>query len=234
MIEDVHIPFTQIRIGRFLFLLVSLLMMFALRPFLEDFIGVNLLMEIFFTVVLISGIYAVSWRKRIFYTSMLIAFAALAPEWLNLFISMPALVLVGKVFGSFFYFFVVTVILSYLFKEDVITGDMIIGSICVYLLIGMMWASLFSLLETVQPGSFRLPESAKPGLNNFPYYSFVTLTTLGYGDITPITTPARSLSILEAIMGQLYIAILITRFVGIHISQFMEKKYSEPERQKQL
>jgi voltage-gated potassium channel len=63
-------------------------------------------------------------------------------------------------------------------------------------------------------------------LSHFSYYSFVTLTTLGYGDITPLTPVARSLSLLEAITGQLYIAILIARLVGIHIAQSMKSASS--------
>jgi hypothetical protein len=59
---------------------------------------------------------------------------------------------------------------------------------------------------------------------NFVYYSFVTQTTLGYGDITPITAPARSLSLLEAVIGQLYVAVLIARLVGIHIAQSSREK----------
>lgn len=72
--------------------------------------------------------------------------------------------------------------------------------------------------ETFQPGSFQMPQGT---INQatFTYYSYVTLTTLGYGDITPISTPARSLALLEAMMGQLYLAVLIARLVGIHIAQ---------------
>jgi len=127
--------------------------------------------------------------------------------------------LVGKIFACLFYVFMVIVILQYLFKEKVITVDMIVGAICVYFLIGMMWASIFSIIEILEPGSFQSPEGMASELSHFSYYSFVTLTTLGYGDITPITATARSLSLLEAITGQLYIAILIARFVGIHIAQ---------------
>ena len=95
------------------------------------------------------------------------------------------------------------------------------------MLVGLAWAFLFSLLEVLQPGSFNLPElSAEPldlaamevrRLSVFMYYSLVTLTTLGYGDITPVTPLARNLAAFEAVMGQLYIAILVARLVGLHI-----------------
>ena len=95
------------------------------------------------------------------------------------------------------------------------------------MLVGLAWAFLFSLLEVLQPGSFNLPElSAEPldlaamevrRLSVFMYYSLVTLTTLGYGDITPVTPLARNLAAFEAVIGQLYIAILVARLVGLHI-----------------
>jgi len=126
---------------------------------------------------------------------------------------------VGNALGALFLAYTATIILAHLFAEDEITSDVIMGAICVYFLIGLIWAFVFSTLEMLQPGSFQMPQGTGTELSNFSYYSYVTLTTLGYGDITPISAPARSLALLEAIMGQLYIAILIARLVGIHISQ---------------
>lgn len=223
MPEEFNIPFTQVRIGRFLFLLISLLLILTLRPFLEVFIGINLLMDFFGSVILFSGIYAVSRKRHIFYISLIIALPALISQWSSHVVAVPSFLLVGKIFAGLFYAFMVIVILNYLFKEKEITADMIVGAICVYLLIGMMWAAIFSVLEILQPGSFKMPEIMGTEIRHFSYYSFVTLTTLGYGDITPLTAPSRSLSILEAIMGQLYVAILIARLVGIHIAQSTEK-----------
>jgi len=224
MPKEIRIPFTQLRIGRFLFLLISILLMFILRPFLEGFVGVSLLVDIFVSVVLLSGIYAVSQKKNVFYISLIIAAPALILSWARYFVTVSSFFLVGKIFAAVFYIFMVFIILNYLFNEKEITSDVIIGAICVYLLIGLMWASFFTILESVQPGSFKIPEGLGVGLSHFSYYSFVTITTLGYGDITPITAPARSLSLLAAIMGQLYLAILLARLVGIHISQSMQRK----------
>ena len=224
MPKEIRIPFTQIRIGRFLFLLISILLMFTLRPFLEGFVGINLLMGIFVSAVFLSGIYAVSQKKNVFYISLIIAAPALILPWSKYFVTDPSFLLAGKIFGAVFYTFMVFIMLNYLFSEKEITADIIIGAICAYFLIGLMWASFFTILEIFQPGSFKIPEHSGAGLSYFSYYSFVTITTLGYGDITPITAPARSLSILEAIMGQLYVTILIARLVAIHISQSMQRK----------
>lgn len=226
MPKEIKIPFTQVRIGRFLFLLISLLLLFILRPFLEDLIGAGLLMDIFVSAILLSGIYAASEKKHVFYVSLIIALPALVAHWARYFVKVPSSFLVGHFFGTLFYAFVAIVILNSLFKEKVITGDMIIGAICVYLMIGMMWASIYSMLEILNPGSFRISEEMGSELSHFSYFSFITLTTLGYGDITPLTAPTRSLSVIEAITGQLYIAILVARLVGIHISQSMSRESS--------
>jgi len=88
-----------------------------------------------------------------------------------------------------------------------------------------MWVFLYNITEILHPGSFSLAAvldaESKKALY---FFSFVTLTTLGYGDITPVSGPARSLAMVEAIVGQMYIAVLIARLVGTHISQSMMKK----------
>jgi hypothetical protein len=219
MAKEFHIPFIRVRVGRFLFLLISMVLMFVLRPFLEGYIGINLLMDIFFSVIFFSGIYAVSEKKTFFFIGLFLALPVLLAEWLTHLVEIPSALFVGKLFGALFWAYTATIILVHLFREKKITDDVIIGSICVYFLIGLMWAFIFSVLEIVQPGSFQIALGQDPDLSHFNYYSFVTLTTLGYGDITPISDPARSLALLEAIMGILYIAILIARLVGIHIGQ---------------
>jgi hypothetical protein len=97
-------------------------------------------------------------------------------------------------------------------------GDRIVGSICVYILIGLGWASLYEVLDGVIPGSFRFPADTAwlaPGVLRYRYFSFVTLATLGYGDITPVTALAGTLASLEAIAGQLYIGITVARLVAL-------------------
>jgi hypothetical protein len=88
-----------------------------------------------------------------------------------------------------------------------------------------MWAFTFDLLESLRPGSFQVTANPSQGTRvHFVYYSFVTITTVGYGDILPVSLTARSLSILEMVVGQIYLIVLIARLVGINITQSMEKK----------
>jgi len=223
MSEEIKIPLTQIRIGRFYLLLISISLTLALRPFLEGFIGMRLLMDIFVSAILISGLYAASHKRRLFYIGLLIAFPALAVHWLSYFVDVPSSFMVGEVFGALFFTFLVVLILHYLSKEKKITADVIAGAICGYLLIGLMWSSFYSVLEALQPGSFQVPDHLSTDSSYFTYYSYVTLTTLGFGDIIPATNQARGLSVLESITGPVYLAVLVARLIGMGISQSMGK-----------
>ncbi len=108
---------------------------------------------------------------------------------------------------------------------DVLFGGVIdinrlVGAGCIYLLSGSMWGIVYLLLNVIAPGSFVgiVGESWSEQLNEFNYYSFVTLTTLGYGDVTPVAPVARTLSYLEAVRGQMYLTVLVAALVGIHIA----------------
>ena len=110
-----------------------------------------------------------------------------------------------------------------------ISLNRIVGAICIYLLLGVMWSIAYSVLEYLQPGSFKgLTELASPAWNpDWIYFSFVTITTLGYGDITPLTQTARSLSFAEAIVGQFYIAVLVAGLVSAYISARQDNSDSD-------
>ena len=168
--------------GRFLFLLISLLGYLILTPLFKGFIGIKLLLGIFTTAVFITAIYAVSQKKHFFVIGSLLAFPMLTATWSTYFANIPSLLLVGNCFGILFFAFAVVNILSFVFKQHEVTLDVIYGAIVVYLLIAMMWALIFSLVESLQPGSFTMLESQIRESNlPFYYFSFVTITTLGYG-----------------------------------------------------
>jgi len=106
-----------------------------------------------------------------------------------------------------------------------ITSNDIVGAICIYMLLGLIWAILYLLLALTTPGAFNgLPQA--PWLDNFSaavYFSFVTITTLGYGDISPALPVARFLVIMEAIVGVFYMAILVASLIGVRMSVREEK-----------
>lgn len=212
---------------RYLALLVALLLLFALYPFLEQNVIEARHVSVFFTVILIAGIYAVSHNHRLTVLALVLAAGMLSGQWLAHFDQNPTAIAFARVFGFVFFLVTAAAILTDVLKSRTITGDKICGAICAYLMIALMWAFLFCLIEVLNPGSFL--ENGQPiavghitfrqfaVMNSLVYYSMVTIATLGYGDIIPKTAPARSLSTLEAITGQMYLAILIARLVSIHI-----------------
>ena len=119
-----------------------------------------------------------------------------------------------------FYGFTILVLLKHVMSDTVDTLDRILGAISVYLLLGIAWAAVYTFLEILIPGSFYADASHLPAghlrWSEFLYFSFATLTTLGYGDITPVNSYGRSLSLLEAVTGVLYIAIMIARLVSLY------------------
>ena len=210
---------------RFLFLLVSLLCLILLTPLLESFVRLKILIDIFVTIVFISGIYTVSNKKSIAVVSSILAIPMLISLWGPVFTKTDFFILIGDISGIVFMILMVFSILSYIFNEQEASANVIYASIVVYLLLALMWSFIYSVVEILNPGSFSIPEQTiEEGRSVFAYYSMVTITTLGYGDITPVTNQARAFSMLEAVVGQIYLVVLVARLVGINIAQTMNKK----------
>lgn len=143
--------------------------------------------------------------------------------------SRDVVVLIGHFVAVVFYFCAAVLIVVSIFRRQALSLDGIFGAICGYLLLGMAWGVLYSMLDTAWPESFevgsRLAEQARADqsrINLFTYYSFITLTTVGYGDVTPLSTPARTCAWLEALTGQFYLAVLVAGLVGAMLSKKSE------------
>ena len=113
-------------------------------------------------------------------------------------------------------------ILSYVLGTGKVTWDKIYGAVCAYLLLGYAWTFAYSLIEELEPGSFSsattpMPHDLVGRVMQLRYFSFVTLATVGYGDIVPRLPAARTMALLEAILGQFYLVALVGRLVGLHI-----------------
>jgi hypothetical protein len=154
MSENIRIPFTDIRGGRFLFLLTSMVLMFVFRPFLTEHVAIAYLMEIFFFLIFLSAVYAIGQKKSALIIALFLLLLTEVLQLLSLLIGIPALDTVSNIPGGFLLAYTATIILFHLFREDRITGDMIMGAICVYFLMGLVWAFVYSTLEFFQPGSF--------------------------------------------------------------------------------
>ena len=224
--EKTYLPFSQVCFKeRFLSLLIFIIIMLVVGPLFEEFVQLSILMDILWSAIFVSAIYAVSQKKRHIVIAVLLVLPMLGSIWTKYFVQYKALVVVGSLCGAAFFLFAIIQMLIFIYGQKEVTRDLIVGAAVVYLFMALMWTFIFVVVETLHPGSFNLPEGQNiEATRQFVYYSFVTLTTLGYGDITPITTMARSLCILEAVIGQLYLVVQVAWLVGIHVSQSVLKK----------
>jgi hypothetical protein len=132
--------------------------------------------------------------------------------------------------------FLIWNLLHDLARKDRPTSERIFGALCAYVFIGLLFAVFYAHMEYRQPGSFAtsqpvFAEDVQQESNLFPlftYFSFVTLTTLGYGDISPVAEHARTLAWFEALLGQLYLAVMVAGFVAVHISESMKRDRGDP------
>ena len=170
--------------------------------------------------MLAPGMYAVHTNRRIFTGACILAIITAVVS-----ITMMVRGEIGHplVEGSFFLFFAfitISIFIEIMGTREFM-ADTLSGAVSVYLLIGISFGQLYDLVETLHPGSFTagfLDDGSSPGWTLLIFYSFMTLTTVGYGDITPATDATRSLAILESTIGVLYVAILVARLIGSSVT----------------
>ncbi len=212
--------------GRFGALLAALALTFVVAPFFSDEAQGISAISILYTLVMVAGAYSVSRKRRVFLIGLCLALPALATEWISNFFVTTPLVLANMVLVGVFILYVGGVVLYEVLDEDRVTLDTIAGGIAVYLLIGIGWVMAYAAIEYLQPGSFLLQGQALHEIHpevqvrysEFLYFSFVTMTTLGYGDMVATIPEARAAAAAEAVVGQLYLAIFVARLVGLHLA----------------
>ena len=209
---------------RFFILFVSLLALILVTPLVQGFVGIHILWNIFLTGILLSGVHAVSEKKRNVYLSSLLALPMLVSVWSEYFVKNNYVVIVGTLCGVVFFAYMIVNILLFIYKQDEVTIDLIVGAAVVYLLMAIMWTFIYKVVETVHPGSFTISATDIQERLRFTYFSLVTITTLGYGDIVPTTGLASSLATLEALVGQLFLVTTVAWLVGVRVSQSTKRK----------
>lgn len=226
-----HIPFFPVQLwktqGRGFWLFHSLLFLLILYPYLEnkgepDRPHLLILMN---TAVIVAILHTVRKHLRQFIFGLVLATIALSMAW---FAQHVALHLLGLISYAALYIFTILHILAHLLYSEETNTEEIYGATSVYILLGLTWATLYEIIHLLYPGSFDIsPIQNLDNLINwsdFLYYSFTTLTTLGYGEIVPVTSQARSLAILESITGVIFIAVMVARVIGMSIVQQMKSK----------
>jgi len=201
-------------------LLIALALFFIWAPFVEEIQGGELIVSALFSLVLLAGVVAVADSKRVLVIAIVLAIPAIAGRWINHFrpdLAPPAVFLTA---GLVLIAFVVANLLRFVLRAPSVNAEVLCASISAYLMLGLMWTMAYWLVDQLTPGgafSFNTNAGTR-SMNGFTgfYFSFITLSTVGYGDITPVSRIARWLAAMEAMTGLLYVAVLIARLVSLY------------------
>lgn len=223
--QSTHVPHLHLLRGRYSPLLASLLLLFVVLPFVTlGFVG-RILAALLLAAVLLSGVRAAGRVRPALPFAWILAGVGIAALVLDAFAPSPIWNHVHLIAHLLFLLLVMALLNLYLFESDRVTTDHLAGAMCIYLLIGLIWGLAYELLLLHDPGAIHFTHprdaaaAARGELRPAIYFSLVTMTTLGYGDIVPRSSAARMMATLEAVLSQLYLAVMIARLVGMHITQ---------------
>ena len=206
---------------RFFFLLFSLLLLLVIIPVIGDNHFIGLILSLLISYTLLSCILILSQNKLYFRIGLVLALPYFVINWFfGYYPTLLWLERVDLILGVLFFAFVTVVMLIKILARDEVDAETVFAALSAYLLLGFTWTFIYAIIDSYLPGSFtNIPPDSVDPRYRFTYFSFVTLTTLGYGDITPINAIAQSWTVLEAIIGQIYLVVIISGLVGIFISQ---------------
>jgi hypothetical protein len=201
-------------------LLIALALLFFFMPFAQDIKGGAFIESILLSLVLLAAVLAVSGSRHRLIIAILLAIPVLVARWTSHFrpdLVPPEIFLVGALL---LITFVVWHLLRFVLRVPSVDVNVLCASISAYLMLGLIWTIAYWLVDEIVPNAFAFntaggAKESMGGFNAF-YFSFITLSTVGYGDITPVSKVARMLAALEAITGLLYVAVLIARLVALY------------------
>jgi voltage-gated potassium channel len=210
---------------RYLFLLVSLLLLLVIPPFVSDRDSGHVLLAGIWSAVLLSAVWGISGNRRLFVVGIALVLPALVADWTFQVTGDRWVAICDLTAALAFIGLTTATLIRAVAGDDSAQGaDAIAGAICGYLLLGVVWGLVFCLIELLQPDSFSILHrqqlvAGHAMLSDMLRFSMATITTLGNGNIKPKSPPAEALTALEAITGQLYLAVLIARLVGLHAAR---------------
>ncbi len=208
-------PLQTLKENRSGLLLATLVLFLVVHPLTAEGGPGRILFGILGTFVVLSAVYAVAANPRHFMIALVLAVIALAGTWIAQAADTTAMWIFGDLSMVVLYAYVTAILLSYVLRHGRVTADKLFAAVCVYFFFGLLFARAYHAMEIGAPDSFSgLSGETAMATDDLTYFSFVTLTTLGYGDITPKSDVARCFVVLQAALGVLYLAILISRLAG--------------------
>jgi len=208
-------------------LLIALAVMIVTSPFIEDLPHGDLIEAVVLTLVMVSAVHAVSDQRRMLLMALVLVTPVLVGRWGNQFrpdLLPPVVYLLPEVL---FFGFVIAQVVRFLVRAPRVDANVICAAISGFLMLGLLWAPLYVMVARLDPGAFTLPSNpASVSLGGFDafYFSFTTLSTVGYGDFVPASRAAKMLAVTEAISGLFYMAVLISRLVSVYAPSHRDKQ----------
>lgn len=211
--------------NKYTLLLVALVMMMVSSPIVSHYAFAYFFVESFLFVSVIVLTLWISGAGRLFFLSVVVfSIVVMFFHYHAIFVFVNLQMGLVALFTYLIYIGVVIIFMLHkIFSEERVTADTVKGSISVYILIGMWWQILYTTIWVLNPSSFDLHDS-RINSPDFFYFSFTTMTTLGYGDIIARSHTAKTAAMLQAVTGQMYIGILIARLVSLHILHSNKKQ----------
>jgi len=208
--------------GNYIYMLIGLLILIIIGPTLSHEIesGAQIITQFMFVSVMLVGVWSLYLERVWFRIGVGLAIIALILSTVNYFASSKIIFVISLTVSLLFLLLSIYLAIRHILFSGKITPNKIIGSLCIYLLIGIIWGLIYIFIAILftEPINGITQASEYTQMWDYIYYSFVTLTTLGYGDITPSMPIIRSLAYLEAICGQFYLAILVASLVGAYLA----------------
>ena len=204
--------------GLSVFSVLLFVVVFVVPPLVPPGTGRSLAGDVVYFLLLVSGVHALGERRVVRMVLMPVALVTVAADLGAWFVPVADPWALGM--GLLALVLFLAVVLGRTFRDGPITTRRLHGGVAAYLLLGVIWAWAYALVAAVRPAAFSGPVSPADGPRAWFYFSFVTLTSMGYGDVLPVHPVARSLAILEAVTGALFLAILVARLVSQAVGPF--------------
>jgi voltage-gated potassium channel Kch len=200
--------------------LAALVLLFVTAPFIEALPNGEWLDTVLATVVMCMGVVAVGARRRTLIVAIVLVLPAVVGKWVNHLWPGSFPLEAGYAARLVFLAFLVACLLVFILRAPRVNSEVLCAGISVYLLIGLLWALAYEMVAQHDPSAFAfsVPPASPHVMARFNafYFSFMTLTTVGYGDITPVSNVARMLAIMESMSGTLFVGVLIARLVSLY------------------
>jgi len=206
--------------SRFVYIILAIMLVILVSPFIRHTGKTgHLFTTLLATLIPLTSFYALTADRNRAIVILFIAAPFVILDGMSMFFTNRYLMIASIGFGTILYCYIIVLLVVNLLSYRVVTADLIYCAISTYFLIGVMWAGIYIVLEGISPGSF----SGISETSDLLYFSFVTLTTVGFGEITPQSILGKRLVVFEAAMGGIYLAVIIAMIVGRYMSMQVEQ-----------